>query len=152
MGWQMADLYEISPALCLHKIFMKEGHKPVAQPQRRLNHVMKDVVRKEIIKWLDACIIYLISYSKLVSPVQYVLEKGGMTVITNDKNELIPTKMITGWPICMDYRNLNDATRKDNYPVPFIDMMLDRFLGKENYCFLDGYSWYKQITIDLEDQ
>ena len=96
MGWQMADLHGISPALCMHRIFMEEGHKPMAQPQRRLNPMMKEVVKKEIIKWLDAGIIYPISDSEWVSPVQCVPNKGGMTVVPNEKNELIPTRTVTG--------------------------------------------------------
>jgi len=51
----------------------------------------------------------------------------------------------------MNYMNLNDATRKGHYPVPFIDQMLDRLAGQEYYCFLDGYSGYNQIVIELED-
>lgn len=112
---------------------MKDGHKLVAQPQRRLNPMMKEVVKKEIIKWLDASIIYPISDSKWVSPVQCVPKKGGMTVFPNEKNGLIPTRTVTGWRICMDYRKLNDATRKDHYPVPFIDQMLDRLAGQDYY-------------------
>jgi hypothetical protein len=113
---------------------------------------MKEVVKKEIIKWLDADIIYAISDSAWVSPVQCVPKKGGMTVVENDKNELIPTRTVTGWRICMDYRKLNIATRKDHFPIPFIDQMLDRLAGKRYYCFLDGYSGYHQIPIPLEDQ
>ena len=113
---------------------------------------MKEVVKKEIIKWLDAGIIYPISDSSWVSPVQCVPKKGGMTVITNDNNELIPTRTVTGWRVCMDYRKLNKATRKDHFPLPFIDQMLDRLAGRTYYCFLDGYSGYNQIAIAPEDQ
>ncbi|KAK8632600.1 hypothetical protein V6N13_072990 [Hibiscus sabdariffa] len=113
---------------------------------------MKDVVRKEILKWLDAGIIYPISDSESVSPVQCVPKKGGITVIANENNELIPTRTITGWRVCMDYRKLNKATRKDHFPLPFIDQMLDRLAGKPYYCFLDGYSGYNQIAIAPEDQ
>ncbi|KAK8574820.1 hypothetical protein V6N12_062498 [Hibiscus sabdariffa] len=113
---------------------------------------MKKVVMKEIIKWLDAGVIYPISDSSWVSPVQCVPKKGGMTVVTNDENELLPTRMVTGWRICMDYRKLNKATKKDHFPLPFIGQMLDRLAGKEFYCFLDGYSGYNQISIASEDQ
>ncbi|KAL4352199.1 hypothetical protein GQ457_06G005930 [Hibiscus cannabinus] len=75
-----------------------------------------------------------------------------MTVISNEKNELIPTRTVTGWRVCMDYRKLNKATRKDHFPLPFIDQMLDRLAGKQFYCFLDGYSGYNQIAIAPEDQ
>ncbi|XP_059277806.1 uncharacterized protein LOC132031986 [Lycium ferocissimum] len=150
---QISDIQGISPALCMHKILMEDDHKPSAQHQRRLNPVMKEVVKKEVIKWLDSGIIFLpFRTKKWVSPVQCVPKKGGMTVVTNDKNELIPTRTITGWRICMDYRKLNEATRKDHYPIPFIDQMLDRLAGQEFYCFLDGYSGYNQIAIAPEDQ
>ena len=79
-------------------------------------------------------------------------KEGGVTVVTNDNNELIPTRTVTGWRVCMDYRKLNKATRKDHFPLPFIDQMLDRLAGKEFFCFLDGYSGYNQISIAPEDQ
>ncbi|KAK8625775.1 hypothetical protein V6N13_056935 [Hibiscus sabdariffa] len=81
-----------------------------------------------------------------------VPKKGGITVVTNDENKLLPTRTVTGWHICMDYRKLNKATKKDHFPLPFIDQMLDRLAGKEFYCFLDGYSRYNQIAIAPEDQ
>ena len=73
-------------------------------------------------------------------------------VIKNEKNDLIPTRIITGWRMCIDYRKLNDATRKDHYPLPFRDQMLERLVGKSFYCSLDGYSGYNQIVVDLNDQ
>ncbi|KAJ9558521.1 hypothetical protein OSB04_013135 [Centaurea solstitialis] len=142
----------ISPTICQHKIILEDKNFNSVEPQRRLNPVMKDVVKKEILKWLDAGIIYPIASSTCVSPVQCVPKKGGVTVITNDKNELIPTRTVTGWRICMDYRRLNKATQKDHFPLPFIDQMLDRLAGKEFYCFLDGYSGYNQIAIAPDDQ
>ncbi|XP_019228966.1 PREDICTED: uncharacterized protein LOC109210049 [Nicotiana attenuata] len=75
-----------------------------------------------------------------------------MAVIENEKNELIPTRTVTGWRVCMDYRKLNSATCKDHFPMPFIDQMLDRLAGRSFYRFLDGYSGYNQIKIALEDQ
>ncbi|XP_015167843.1 uncharacterized protein [Solanum tuberosum] len=152
IGWQMDDIHGISSALCMQRIYMEDDHKPNAQHQLTLNHVMKEVVRKEVIKWLDAGIVYPIADSKSVSPVQCVPKKGGITVVRNEKNELIPTRTMTGWRICMDYRKLNDATCKDHYPVPFIDQMLDRLAGQEYYYFLDRYSIYTQILISPEDQ
>ncbi|KAL4290245.1 hypothetical protein GQ457_14G018310 [Hibiscus cannabinus] len=152
LGWTIADIKGISPTICMHKILLDDNHKPTVDAQRRLNQAMKDVVRKEILKWLDAGIIYPISDSEWVSPVQCVPKKGGITVISNEKNELIPTRTVTGWRVCMDYRKLNKATRKDHFPLPFIDQMLDRLAGKQFYCFLDGYSGYNQIEIAPEDQ
>ena len=113
---------------------------------------MKEVVRKEVLKWLNTGFIYAISYSPWVSPVHVVPKKGGFTVIRNEKNELIPTRTVTGWRVCIDYRKLNTATRKDHYPLPFIDQMLDRLAGHSHYCFLDEYFGYNQIAIAPEDQ
>ncbi|KAH9744776.1 hypothetical protein KPL70_003833 [Citrus sinensis] len=120
--------------------------------QRRLNPNMKEVVRTEVLKLLDAGIIYPIFDSSWVSPVQVVPKKSGVTVVTNADNELIPTRVTTGWRVCIDYRKLNSVTRKDHFPLPFIDQMLDRLAGHEFYCFLDGYSGYNQIPIASKDQ
>ncbi|XP_071687942.1 uncharacterized protein [Rutidosis leptorrhynchoides] len=79
-------------------------------------------------------------------------EKGGTTVVLNEKNKLVPTRTVTGWRVCIDYRRLNDSTRKDHFPLPFIDQMLERLAGKEFYCFLDGFSEYFQIPINPIDQ
>ena len=81
-----------------------------------------------------------------------VPKKWGFTMIRNEKNELIPTRTVTGWRVCIDYRKLNIATRKDHYPLPFIDQMLDKLARHSHYCFLDGYSYYNQIAIAPEDQ
>nr|GEY89790.1 retrovirus-related Pol polyprotein [Tanacetum cinerariifolium] len=75
-----------------------------------------------------------------------------MTVIKNDENELVPTRLVTGWSVCIDYRKLNEATRKDHFPLPFMDQMLERLAGNEYYCFLDGFSGYFQIPIDPKDK
>ncbi|GJV11725.1 reverse transcriptase domain-containing protein [Tanacetum coccineum] len=75
-----------------------------------------------------------------------------MTVVENEDNELIPTRLVTGWRVCMDYRKLNDATRKDHFPLPFMDQMLERLAGNEYYYFLYGFSGYFQIPIDPQDQ
>ena len=101
---------------------------------------MKEVVKKEVLKWLNVGFMYAISDSPWVSPVHVVLKKGGMTVIKNEKNELIPTRIVTRWRVCIDYRKLNTATRKDHYRLPFIDQMLYRQAEHLYYCFLDGYS------------
>ncbi|GJU62181.1 hypothetical protein Tco_1244016 [Tanacetum coccineum] len=111
-----------------------------------------DVIKKEVEKLLDAGLIYPISDSPWVSPVHCVPKKGGMTVVTNDENELVPTRLVTGWRVCIDYRKLNEATRKDHFPLPFMDQMLERLAGNEYYCFLDGFSGYFQIPIDPKDQ
>ena len=73
-------------------------------------------------------------------------QNGGMKVIRNEKNDLITTRTVTRWRVCIDYRKLNTATKKDHYPLPFIDQMLDRLVGHSHYCFMDGYSSYNQIV------
>nr|GEU47650.1 reverse transcriptase domain-containing protein [Tanacetum cinerariifolium] len=87
-----------------------------------------------------------------VSPIHCVPKKGGMIVIKNDENELVPTRLVTGWRVCIDYKKLNEATRKDHFPLPFMDQILERLAGNEYYCFLDGFSGYFQIPIDPKDQ
>ena len=117
----MVDKKGIIPTLYMHKILMEDNSKNSIESQKRLNPIMKEVLKREIIKWLDAGIIYPISNSVWVSPVQCVPKKGGIMVVTNDKNELIPTRVVSGWRVCMDYMRLNKATRKDHFPLPFID-------------------------------
>ncbi|KAM2034995.1 hypothetical protein ACFX16_038142 [Malus domestica] len=89
---------------------------------------MMEVVKKEIIKLIDCGVIYPISDSKWVSPVQCVPKKSGVTVVANAENELVPQRIQTGWRVCIDYRKLNTTTRKDHFPLPFIDQMLERFI------------------------
>ncbi len=96
-------------------------------------------------KLLHAGIIYPVPYSEWVSPIQVVPKKGGMTVVENSNNELIPQRTITGWRMCIDYKKLNKATKKDHFPLPFIDEMLERLANHSFFCFLDGYSGYHQI-------
>nr|GEZ72118.1 reverse transcriptase domain-containing protein [Tanacetum cinerariifolium] len=125
---------------------------PKVQSQRRVNTKIHDVIKKEVEKLLDAGLIYPISDSPWVSPIHCVPKKRGMTVIKNDENKLVPIRLVTGWRVCIDYRKLNEATRKDHLPLPFMDQMLERLAGNEYYCFLDGFSGYFQIPIDPKDQ
>nr|GFB70222.1 reverse transcriptase domain-containing protein [Tanacetum cinerariifolium] len=129
-----------------------ENFSPKVQSQRRVNPKIHEVIKKEVEKLLDAGLIYPISDSPWVSPIHCVPKKGGMTVIKNEENELVPTRLVTGWRVCIDYRKLNEATRKDHFPLPFMDQMLERLEGNEYYCFLDGFSGYFQIPIDPKDQ
>lgn len=152
IGWTIADIKGLSPSTCQHRILMKDDFKPSRQPQRRLNPPMMDVVRKEIMKLKEAGIIYPISDSTWVSPTQVVPKKSGITVVQNAEGDMVPTRVQNGWRVCMDYRKLNDATRKDHFPLPFIDQMLERLAGKSHYCCLDGYSGFHQIPIAPEDQ
>ena len=152
LGWKITDLKGISPEVCTHHIYLEEEAKSVRQPQRRLNPHMQEVVRVEVLKLLQASIIYPISDSTWVSPTQVVPKKSGVTTVHNEKGEEMPTRLTTGWRVCIDYRRLNEVTRKDHFPLPFMDQLLERISGQPFYCFLDGYSRYFQIEIAVEDQ
>ncbi|CAM8917246.1 unnamed protein product [Rhodiola kirilowii] len=110
------------------------------------------IVQKEIQKLLDADVIYPISDSQWVSPVHIVLKKIGITIEEDAEGKMVTTRVKNGWRMCIDYRKLNAVTRKDHFPLPFIDQMLDRLAGKPYFCFLDGFSGYNQIPIAPEDQ
>nr|GEZ37630.1 reverse transcriptase domain-containing protein [Tanacetum cinerariifolium] len=150
--WKLSDIQGINSEFCTHKILMEEDYKPAVQHQRRVNPKIHDVIKKEVEKLLDAGLIYPISDSPWVSPVHCVPKKGGFTVVENEENELIPTRLVTGWRVCIDYHKLNEATRKYHFPLPFMDQMLERFAGNEYYCFLEGFSGYFQIPINPRDQ
>nr|GEW48418.1 reverse transcriptase domain-containing protein [Tanacetum cinerariifolium] len=130
---------------------MEDDFKPAVQHQRRENLKIHEVIKKEVIKLLDACLIYPIFDSLWVSPVHCVIKKGGVTVVENEDNELIPTRLVTVWRVCINYRKLNDVTRKDYFLLPFMDQMLERLARNKYYCFLDGFSGYFQILIDTQD-
>ncbi|GJZ45384.1 reverse transcriptase domain-containing protein, partial [Tanacetum coccineum] len=151
-AWKMTDIPGIFPSFCKHKIQLLDDKKPVVQKLRRLNPNMQEVVKKEIVKLLDTGIIYRIADSPWVGPIYCVPKKGGITVVTNENDELVSTRTITGWRVCIDYRKLNEATAKDHFPLPFMDQMLERFARNKYFCFLDGFYGYFQIPIDPNDQ
>ncbi|GJS77943.1 reverse transcriptase domain-containing protein [Tanacetum coccineum] len=150
--WKITDIKGIDPRFCTHKILMEEDYKLAVQSQRWVNPKIHEVIKKEVIKLLDAGMIYPFSDSPWVSPIHCVPKKGGITVVANEDNELIPTQLVTGWRVCIDYRKLNKAIRKDHFSLPFMDQMLERLAGNEFYCFLDGFLGYFQIPIDPQDQ
>ncbi|GKB98803.1 reverse transcriptase domain-containing protein [Tanacetum coccineum] len=152
IAWKLSDIKGINPEFCTHKILMEEDYKPEVQHQRRVNPQIHDVIKKEVEKLLDVGLIYPILDSPWVSPVYCIPKKGSFTVVENDENELIPTRLVTGWRVCIDYHKLNEATRKDHFPLPFMDQMLERLARNEYYCFLNGFSGYFQIPIDPHDQ
>ncbi|CAM8951253.1 unnamed protein product [Rhodiola kirilowii] len=134
LGYSIDDLKGISPDLCMHRINLEDDARPSRDALRRLNPKLNDVVKKEILKLLDAGIIYSVADSKWVSPVHVVPKKGGLTVVRNEQNELILTRTVTGWRMCIDYRKLNKATLKDHFPLPFIDQMLERLAKHKFLC------------------
>eukprot|EP00253_Pinus_taeda_P002517 PITA_02517 len=133
-AWDYPDMKGIDPQLCTHNIYIERDARPIRQPQRRLNPHLKEVVKAELQKLLDVNFIYPISDSKWVSPLVVVPKKNGK------------------WRICVDYRELNKATQKDHFPLPFIDQVLDTLAGKKFFFFLDGFSGYNQMQIAPEDQ
>jgi hypothetical protein len=151
IDYSLKDLKGISLSLCTHRISMEQDYKHVHEHQRRLNNAMREVVKKEVLKLLEAGVIYPIFNSEWASLVQVVPKKGGMTVICNEKNELIPQLTVTCWRMCIGYQKHNKATWKDHFLLPFIDEMLER-LANHSFCYLDGYSSYHQILIHPDDQ
>nr|GFB70814.1 reverse transcriptase domain-containing protein [Tanacetum cinerariifolium] len=121
IAWKLTDIKGIDPEFCSYKILLEEDYSPKVQSQRRVNPKIHDVIKKEVEKLLDAGLIYPISDSPWVSPIHCVPKKGGMTVIKNDENELVPTRLVTGWRVYIDYKKLNKATRKDHFLLPFMD-------------------------------
>nr|GEZ90262.1 DNA-directed DNA polymerase [Tanacetum cinerariifolium] len=117
IAWKLSDIKGINPEFCSHKILLEEDFTLAVQHQRRVN-------------------------LKIHDPCTLCTEKGGFTIVENEENELIPTRLVTGWRVCIDYRKLNEATRKDHFPLPFMDQMLERLAGNEYYCILDGFSRY----------
>nr|GEW13284.1 reverse transcriptase domain-containing protein [Tanacetum cinerariifolium] len=123
IAWKLFDIKGIDLEFCTHKILMEDDFKPAVQHQRRVNPKIHDVIKNEVFKLLDDGLIYPISDSPWIS-----------------------------WRVCIDYQKLNEATRKDRFPLPFMDQMLERLARNEYYYFLDGFSGYFQIPIDPKDQ
>ena len=151
-AYALSDVKGIDPSIVTHKIPMVEDSKPFVDTQRRLNPRMKEEVRKEVIRLLDAGVIYPISDSKWVSPAHCIPKQGSLTVIQNDEDELIPVRTVTGYKMCIDFRKINKDTFKDHKPLPFMEQILERLSNNSYFCFLDGYSGYSQIAIQPEDQ
>ena len=152
IGWTLTDLKGLDPSLCTPRIFLEDESRPVREAQRWLNPKVREAVKEEILKWLNVEIIYPIFDGQWVSLVHVVPKKVRVTVTTNEKGEEIQTRLPTKWRVCIDYHQLNSATKKDHFSLPFIDQILDRLAGSSYFCFLDGYSGYNQITIHPNDQ
>ena len=142
IGWTIVDIKSINPFICIHRIHLEEGARPSREAHDWLNPNIKEVMMKEVVKLLDADIIYPISDSKWVNPTQVVPKKSDIIVVENLARELIPQRTTMGWCICIDYRKLNSHTQKDHFPLHFIDQILECLASQSSYCFLDGYSEY----------
>jgi len=121
IGWTMTDIKGLSPAIVQHRIHLNEKVKPKRDTHLRLNPIIQEVVRAEIVKLLDNGIIFSISDSQWVSPVHVVSKKSGFTLVENENQELVQTRLPTKVRVCIDYRKLYVVTHKDNFPLPFID-------------------------------
>nr|GEX44872.1 hypothetical protein [Tanacetum cinerariifolium] len=124
IAWKLSDIKGINSKFFTNKILMEDDFKPTVQHERR----------------------------SLGKPRTLRTKKGGFTIVENEENELTPTRLVTGWQVCIDYCKLNEATRKDHFPLPFMDQMLERLAGNKYYFFLDGFSGYFQIPVDPKDQ
>jgi hypothetical protein len=133
-AWSYKNLKGVLPKICEHHIHLEEVATLVCQRQRRLNPKYSLLVKTEIEKLLEIGFIYPVPYSEWVSPIVIVPKKIGKI------------------RICQDFRKLNNATKKDYFPLPFTDAILDSVAGHVCYSFLDGFSGYNQIRIALEDQ
>nr|GEY74376.1 reverse transcriptase domain-containing protein [Tanacetum cinerariifolium] len=112
IAWKLADIKGINPKFCTHMILIEDDFKPAVQHQRRVNLKIQEMIKKEVLKLLDVGLIYSISDSPWVSLVHYV-PKGGFTVVENEENESIPTRLVTGWRVCIDYRK---TSQRDEMP------------------------------------
>ena len=121
IGWTLTDLKGLNPSLCTHHIFLQDESRPIREAQRLLNPKVWEAVKEEILKCLNAEIIYPISNSQWASLVHIFLKKARVTVTTNEKGEEIQTRLPTKWRVCIDYQKLNSATKKDHFTLPFID-------------------------------
>ena len=151
LGWKISDLKGINPSICTHHIYLEEESKAVRRPQRRLNPHLQEVVRVEVLKLLQAGIIYPISNSTWVSPTQVVPKKSGVTTVKNEKGEELSTRLTTSWRVCIDYRRLNEVTRKDHFPLPFIDQLL---IAKPLYKLLEKdakFDWEEDCQKSFEE-
>lgn len=138
LGYNISDLKGISPYVCMHHIMLEEGCKTSREHQRKINPMMSGVVKREVQNLLEARIIYPISDSQWVSPVHVVPKKGGVTVVSNEKGESVAKRTQTGWRMCIDYRKLNKSTRKDHFPLHFINQMIERLVKHSHFYYLDG--------------
>nr|GEU71366.1 reverse transcriptase domain-containing protein [Tanacetum cinerariifolium] len=120
IAWKLSDIQGINPEFCTHKILMEEDYKPVVQHQRQVNPKIHDVIKKEVKKHLDAGLIYPISDSPWVSPVHCVPKKGGFTVVENEENELIPTRLVTEWRGTNTIVSLMDSSGIFKFPLTLV--------------------------------
>lgn len=136
----------------MHRIILEEDSKPSREHQRRINPILSDMVKREVLKLLEAVIMYQIYDSEWVSLVHVVPKKGGVIIVQNEKGEQVAKPIENDWRMCIDYRKPNKVTRKDHFPLSFIDQMLERLARHSYFCYLDGCSGFFQNSIHPDDQ
>ncbi|GKB99655.1 hypothetical protein Tco_0985792 [Tanacetum coccineum] len=136
-AWKTTDIPRICPSFCKHKIQLLED-KTSCSKTKKIKPKHARSCKKEIVKLLDTCIIYPIANRPWVSHIHGVPKKGGITVVTNERNELVRT--VTSWRVCINYQKRNEAAAKYYFPLSFMDQMLERLAGNKYFCFLDGFS------------
>ena len=133
-AWSYEEMPGIDPSIVVHEIKTYPDAKPVWQCLRQIHPRKAAAIKAEVEKLLKAGFIYPIPLTDSVSNIVLVNKKQGTI------------------RICIDYRDINRACPKDNYPTPYIDQIIDDCAGSEIFSFMDGFSGYNQINILPADQ
>nr|GEY13506.1 reverse transcriptase domain-containing protein [Tanacetum cinerariifolium] len=156
IAWKLFDIKGIDPEFCTHKILMEEDFESAVQHQRRVNPKIHDVIKNEVLKLLDAGLIYLISASPWVSPVHCVPKKGGFIVVENEENELILTRLVMGWRVCIDYQGIvlghkisKNGIEVDKAKVNVITKLPHPTTVKDFHSFLGHAGFYRRFIKDF---
>ncbi|GJU80586.1 reverse transcriptase domain-containing protein [Tanacetum coccineum] len=154
IAWKITDIKGIDPRFCTHKILMEDDYKPTVQSQRRVNPKIHEVIKKEVLKLLDAGMIYPISDSPWVSPVHCVPKKGGITVVANEENELILTRLVTGWILGLLSNPDRSLRPRENYfHMPFMELSrtiaLCNALGTFQRCMMAIFHDMIEKTMEV---
>ncbi|GJU51467.1 reverse transcriptase domain-containing protein [Tanacetum coccineum] len=146
IAWKLSNIKGIDPQFCTHKILMEDDFKPAVQHQRRVNLKIHEVIKKEVVKLLDAGLIYPISDSPWVSPVHCVPKKGGMTVVTNEDNELIPTRKGAENLAADHLSRLENPYKSDHEEKEITETFPLETLGMMTFCGDSNTPWFADIA------
>nr|GEW14687.1 reverse transcriptase domain-containing protein [Tanacetum cinerariifolium] len=159
LAWQLFDIKGVNPEFCTHKILIEDDFKLAVQHQRRVNPKIHEVIKKEVLKILDAGLIYPILDSPWVSPVHCVPKKGGFTVVKNEENELIPARLVTGWrekshfmvkeSIVLGHKISKSGVAVDKAKVYVIAKLPHPTTVKDIRSFLGHVGFYRRFIQDF---